>query len=470
MASVISNISGNIPVKARLMIVLTLVVVLSVAFVSISRITGDKEVISEGGADIALPPNSTEIGKDSPLDKPLYSDESEVGKIYRDQEKKAAEEASAPNSGKSHLDALRIRLEAEEKTKEEPEPVEPVKTDLQKLLEERRAQQESRRVEQQASVSQNQAVVQNNPWQLYIDQEKNFAKNYVSAYGQAIDDLKMQKLRVGKPLVDSSNEGSNRNAAQNGQQQVAAPSGYQRYLAEATQSKERAGSQIDQSSQPTQEYVEEDYQEDEQDFASYDYPSERLAAMTQSKDVAAAKILPGEAFYSVLQIGVNTDEISPIRLVIVEKGPLEGGLLVGKPSRVGEKAVLVFDRLSIKGESYTVNAIALDPDSMRTGIADGVDRHTVERYSKLFAASFIEGFASSLTGGQTTTNADGSSSTIVDALPNASDQALVGLGKVGERFAPIFEREFDRPPTVTVEPNKTVVLMFMEELKLKKVN
>lgn len=470
MASVISNISGNIPVKARLMIVLTLVIVLSVAFVSISRITGDKEVISEGGADIALPPNSTEIGKDSPLDKPLYSDESEVGKIYRDQEKKAAEEAAAPNSGKSHLDALRIRLEAEEKTKEEPEPVEPVKTDLQKLLEERRAQQENRRVEQQASVAQNQAVVQNNPWQLYIDQEKNFAKNYVSAYGQAIDDLKMQKLRVGKPLVDSSNEGSNKNAAQNGQQQVAAPSGYQRYLAEATQSKVRAGSQIDQSSQPTQEYVEEDYQEDEQEFASYDYPSERLAAMAQSKDVAAAKILPGEAFYSVLQIGVNTDEISPIRLVIVEKGPLEGGLLVGKPSRVGEKAVLVFDRLSIKGESYTVNAIALDPDSMRTGIADGVDRHTVERYSKLFAASFIEGFASSLTGGQTTTNADGSSSTIVDALPNASDQALVGLGKVGERFAPIFEREFDRPPTVTVEPNKTVVLMFMEELKLKKVN
>jgi hypothetical protein len=52
-------------------------------------------------------------------------------------------------------------------------------------------------------------------------------------------------------------------------------------------------------------------------------------------------------------------------------------------------------------------------------------------------------------------------------LPSAADQVKVGIGKVGEKMTPIFEKEFDRPPTVTVEANRSIVIMFMQEIDLQ---
>lgn len=202
--------------------------------------------------------------------------------------------------------------------------------------------------------------------------------------------------------------------------------------------------------------------------SSYDYPSDRLAAMNKVKVGTNQKIDAGESFYAILQIGVNTDEISPIRAVVVENGKLKNAVFVGLPARTGEKALLTFNSMSINGKSYSINAIALDPDTMRSGVADGVDRHTFERYFKLFLASFTEGYADSLSGVQTTTNTDGSQSSIRESLPSFKDQAAVGVGKIGERFVPIFEKQFERQPTVTVNENKQIMMMFMEPVDLEK--
>jgi type IV secretory pathway VirB10-like protein len=124
--------------------------------------------------------------------------------------------------------------------------------------------------------------------------------------------------------------------------------------------------------------------------------------------------------------------------------------------------------MSWKGQNYSINAIALDPETYRSGLADSVDNHTFERYSKLAIASFVDGYADALQDTQTVTNTDGSSSTQTNALPDAADQMKMGIGKMGEKFSPIFEREFDRPPTVTVEANKSIIVMFMATVDLSK--
>lgn len=183
------------------------------------------------------------------------------------------------------------------------------------------------------------------------------------------------------------------------------------------------------------------------------------------KDVT---ISAGQMFYAILEIGVNTDEISPVRAVIISDGPLNNAVLVGAPSRLNETAVIVFNKMSVNGKTYSINVVALDPDTMRTGLSDNVDRHTFERYFKLATAAALQGYAEALTGSSTKTFSNGSEQSVRDSLPETSDQMWYAAGKVGEKITPAFEKYFERPPTVTVNGNKELGLMFMDELIISK--
>ena len=172
-------------------------------------------------------------------------------------------------------------------------------------------------------------------------------------------------------------------------------------------------------------------------------------------------ITAGTIYYSILEIGINTDEISPVRAVIIQESPLKGAVLLGSPERRGEKAVIAFNSMSLDGKDYGINGIALDLETMRTGIADSVDHHTFERYSKLMGAAFISGYAESLSNTSTKTYSDGSTEKIVDAIPDVEDQIAYAIGQAGESLTPIFEKEFDRDPTIEVDANREIAIMFM---------
>lgn len=480
MAGIINNLNNSIPAKARVTILLTLIVVIGIMFYFLtSSMGGNEEAVNAGVAKVEAPPSKEDIQKDSPLDKPLFGENSEVGKVYKKDEQQSTETAKA-TANTSHLDALRVKIEEEAKAKEAAKPqTPPANSSLQNLLAQRKAEQEKAVQEQNSrqAMQQNQVAIAQNPWQQFIMEERKFAKDYAIAYGLEIEKMKGEHKKVARSAhetagSETSASGANSGGSAGGSNQPAYGSlGYQQLMnggQPANSSVVQAGSPGTAPAIENREVAEIGGESAE--VASYDYPSERLAAQNKGKDAVPENIVVGETFYAMLQIGVNTDEISPIRAVVVENGKLKNAVLVGNPVRVGEKAVLTFDKMSVNGKSTTITAVALDPDTLRTGVADGVDRHTVERYSKLFLASFVEGFAEGMTGGQTTTNTDGSQSTIIDALPNPADQALVGLGKVGQRFAPIFEKEFERPPTITVEPNKTIILMFLEDIDLNKKN
>lgn len=174
----------------------------------------------------------------------------------------------------------------------------------------------------------------------------------------------------------------------------------------------------------------------------------------------------GEMHYGILQIGVNTDEIGPVRVIIPGVGKLQGAVLVGEPVRVGETASIQLRNMSVNGKDIGVNAVLLNPDTFRPGLADGVDRHTFERYFKLAVAAAADGYVKALTGSSRRTFSDGSSETVIDRLPNADDQFAAAVGRVGEVMIPKFERDFDRPPTVTVDSNRDVVVMFLGSVEI----
>lgn len=200
----------------------------------------------------------------------------------------------------------------------------------------------------------------------------------------------------------------------------------------------------------------------ERDFAS------------QVTDVGSAKIETktlnrGKRYYSVLNIGINTDEISPTTATVIEGGDLIGAEFIAEtPVRAGEKSVVIFNSMSVGGKDYTVRAIALDPETQRSGLADNVNRHIMERYLKLGIAAFVDGYAESLQDSTTTISPEGSSTTQTSAVPDGATQTKIAVGKVGEAFVPAFEEEFKRPPTVEVYGGREVVIMLLDPIELPK--
>jgi hypothetical protein len=173
--------------------------------------------------------------------------------------------------------------------------------------------------------------------------------------------------------------------------------------------------------------------------------------------------------YGVLNIGVNTDEISPTTATIIENGDLMGAEFIAEqPVRAGEKAVITFKSMALNGKDYNVRAIALDPATQRTAIADDVNRHILERYLSLGIAAFVSGYADTLQDSTTTVSSEGSTTNQKSAITDAGTQTKVAIGKVGEKFSPAFEEGFKRPPTVTVDGNREIVVMLLDPIDIIK--
>lgn len=188
-----------------------------------------------------------------------------------------------------------------------------------------------------------------------------------------------------------------------------------------------------------------------------------------SKNVETKTLNRGTRYYSVLNIGINTDEISPTTATVLEGGDLIGAEFIAEtPARAGEKAVVIFNSMSVGGKDYSVRAIALDPETQRSGLADSVDRHIMERYLKLGIAAFVDGYADSLQDSTTTVSSEGSTTTQNSAVPDGATQTKIAIGKVGEAFVPAFEEEFKRPPTVEVNSGREVVVMLLDPIELPK--
>lgn len=447
-----SNLKQNISPRARLMIVLTVASVVGIVGFSVYRLSNNDNKIMTGGADIHAAPDSRDISRDRPEDEIIFGSDTQIGQLYETTQKEKAEEAI--EKGDTHVDRLRLsdvkstHEEANETKEESRAPVSPVQSRLDSLLAERKRLEEEQRVQEQArQAQQSQARMQENPWKAFLDQEK-------SRFSGVLDTsrLKQASSFTGIPTPTVTVERKEQKAPDRMDQPRTTVS----TSTPVDSDSDRIARSIARlTGRPVAEKP-----------VAADYPSERLSNQITQKEPASGKVIVGDTFMAVLQIGVNTDEISTVKATIVEKGPLEGAVLVGTPSRVGEKAHIGFDSMGLKRKGYSINAVALDPDTYRSAVADGVDRHTLSRWGSLGLAAFVEGYADAMTTSQTVNSSDGSSTTTRDGLPNSSDQAKYAIGNIGRRAVPLMEQQFSRPPTVTVEANRVIMIMFTSEVNL----
>ncbi|MBQ3060224.1 MAG: DotG/IcmE/VirB10 family protein [Desulfovibrio sp.] len=186
---------------------------------------------------------------------------------------------------------------------------------------------------------------------------------------------------------------------------------------------------------------------------------------TEAETSSPLGIKPGDLLYAVVDTGVNSDVPSAV-MATVASGQYKNARLLGSFQRHDERLVLAFNRAVLpSGETVQLEAYAVDPGTSEASVASRVDTHFFSRWGGLIASAFLEGLgtAKRYSGAQSTTYGTYGESTdqMVWNSYSLEDQAWIAAGKVGEKAGKIFEKGFDRPPTVYLKSGTAIGVLVL---------
>lgn len=187
-------------------------------------------------------------------------------------------------------------------------------------------------------------------------------------------------------------------------------------------------------------------------------------AQNQPEETVENILIPaGQIHYAQTLTEANSDVPGPV-LAHVLSGPLAGSRLIGKFDKKKEFLSITFDRAVLKGITYNINAIALDPKTTLTGMATDVDHHYLKRVVLPAAASFVEGMASAISeSGKTSVTVQGE--TVASETQDSSNDQEVsaGVDKMGTKLGEIFDdMADDTEVTIVVHRGTPMAILFLE--------
>lgn len=174
----------------------------------------------------------------------------------------------------------------------------------------------------------------------------------------------------------------------------------------------------------------------------------------------------GTIEYAQMVTEANTDAPGPI-LAQIASGPLKGARLIGSfnvSSDANQYLTLNFNTVVLDGISYSVDAIAIDPNTTLPGVATDVDQRYLQRVALPTAAAFIKGLteAISQSGATTITISDSSGTTTQQSSDLNSDQEVAsGIAEAGETISEILEDRADLvEPLIRVRVGTPIGILF----------
>ncbi|NGM38051.1 MULTISPECIES: DotG/IcmE/VirB10 family protein [Methylobacterium] len=181
----------------------------------------------------------------------------------------------------------------------------------------------------------------------------------------------------------------------------------------------------------------------------------------------------GDVAYAVLDRGFNSDDPgAPIFATIVDlderqqPGPLNGIRLMGQIVYSQTQASIRFTTMILQdGRQGPMQAIAITVDQARTGVAEDVDNHVLERYGGLVVAGLLQGVGQvgqQLT--QLNTQTVLGNGFAVQSGRNI-DWITAGMGAtlpVGQAMTSAAARSFSRPPTLSSPVNFPIGIVFLQ--------
>lgn len=169
----------------------------------------------------------------------------------------------------------------------------------------------------------------------------------------------------------------------------------------------------------------------------------------------------GEVLYAMNTIAINSDVPGPAMIELVS-GHLRGGKFIGAFVRHNKHLLLKLNAFSYEGNTYPVEALAVDPATSGVAMRSDVDSHYLQRWGGLVAASFIEGFASAISSSGLSTQSTEVGVIVDQPVYSTADQIWIAAGKVGENLAEPMLQNFYRPPTVYLKPGTEIGILIVK--------
>lgn len=195
-------------------------------------------------------------------------------------------------------------------------------------------------------------------------------------------------------------------------------------------------------------YGEDVAKEEKEEAAKFAAAEEREFNQISQVESNDKVIVPsGTVNYVQLLTEANSDIPGPI-LAQILSGPLSGGRAIGRFAVQSDYLVMTFSTVSLRGKEYSINALALDPDTTLGGMASEVDHRYFSRVLLPAAGAFVQAFGQALSETDTTTTVtDGS--VLQDKAKKGSKEALYsGLGQAGQTMSQFFQNEANNIKTL----------------------
>lgn len=177
-----------------------------------------------------------------------------------------------------------------------------------------------------------------------------------------------------------------------------------------------------------------------------------LPAPARAPEASFKFVRPGSVVPARLMTPLTSDNPGPV-LAEITSGPLAGARLIGNMTTQREGLLLQFNQITKPGwpDTYSINAVGMSDDGY-TGQATDVNHHYLQRYTALFAGSFMQGYGQGLSqqGRKTIITDGGTVISDVNEL-NSSQIRNQGYGEVAQAIGEEIEQMSDRPTTIEIK-------------------
>ena len=172
----------------------------------------------------------------------------------------------------------------------------------------------------------------------------------------------------------------------------------------------------------------------------------------------------GRGIYGRTVLASRSDQGGPV-IVEALSGPIVGNRMTGSFEARSDRLVVHLDSITLQdGTQHKIDALVTSPDTLETSVASSVDQHYMSRYVLPVAAAFVSGLGQSLAQSNSTVVAGPLGGATAFQRLNLGQQLGVGAGAAANQFGAAVTSNAPKGPTVTLDANANVGVVFLSPL------
>lgn len=183
-------------------------------------------------------------------------------------------------------------------------------------------------------------------------------------------------------------------------------------------------------------------------------------------DRAGGRVLmpAGRGVYARTVLAASSDQGGPV-VVEALSGPIVGNRMTGSFQQRDTRLVIHLESITLRdGTQQKIDALVIAPDTLETSVASSVDQHYVSRYVLPVAAAFVSGLGQALAQSNSTVVAGPFGGATAFQRLNLGQQLGVAAGAAANQFGAAVTANAPRGPTVNVDANVNVGVVFLSPL------